>query len=300
MTEQLTIKDRLSGESFKGEIAKALPKHLTPDRFIRVALTALNRTPKLQQCTQVSLFKCLLDCSSLGIEPDGRRAYLIPYGKECTLIISYMGLIELCKRNGDISNVYAALVRERDFFDYSLGTDPKIIHRPVLKDGGDVIGAYAVVSFKDESFDFEYMSIDEIHAIRDKSQGYSYAVKNRKPNPWIDHSGEMEKKTPIRRLLKRQTLSPEIREQIENEDSYETQSYQQRAANAKPADTGGFELPDVNPLDQTEEPKKAHTPNAVEDIQPDPVEEEPEETQEESNKAEYEESIRKEQREGGF
>jgi recombination protein RecT len=233
MTTQLTIKDRLSGDSFKEEVAKALPKHLTPERFIRVALTALNRVPKLQQCTQPSLFKCLLDCSSLGIEPDGRRAYLIPYGQECTLIISYMGLIELCKRNGDVSNVYAALVHENDFFEYDLGTERQITHKPVLKDRGEILGGYSVVSFKNGERDFEFMDIDEINAIRDRSKAVS-------SGPWKTDWGEMAKKTVIRRLLKRQILSPEIRDQIEKEDTYEAQSYQQKAAKAKPADQNPF------------------------------------------------------------
>jgi len=238
MSTQLTIKQQLQGDAFKSEVAKALPKHLTPERFIRVAVTALNRTPKLLKCTQPSLFKCLLDCSSLGIEPDGRRAYLIPYGTECTLIISYMGLIELCKRNGDVSNVFAAVVHEKDFFEYDLGTDRQITHKPVLKDRGDILGAYAVVSFKDGEKDFEFMDIGEINAIRDRS-------KSGQNGPWKTDWAEMAKKTTIRRLLKRQILSPEVRDQIDKEDSQETQSHQQRASNAKPADRNPFEdIPD--------------------------------------------------------
>ena len=241
MTTILTIKDRLSGDDFKNEIAKALPKHLTPERFIRVALTALNRTPKLQQCSQVSLFKSLLDCSALGIEPDGRRAYLIPYGKECTLIISYMGLIELCKRNGDVSNVYAALVHENDLFEYDLGTERQITHKPALRNRGDVLGGYAVVSFKNGEKDFEFMDVIEINKIRDRS-------KAGQSGPWKSDWGEMAKKTTIRRLLKRQILSPEIRDQIEKEDVFEGQSYQQRAAAAKPVNQNPFtDVPSSDP-----------------------------------------------------
>jgi len=234
--KQLTIKDRLSSDAFRCEIAKALPEHLTPERFIRVALTALNRVPKLQQCTQMSLFRCMLDCSALGLEPDGRRAYLIPYGKECTLIISYMGLIELCKRNGYVSNVYAALVYENDFFEYDLGTERQITHKPVLKDRGEVLGGYSVVSFKNGERDFEFMSVEEINAIRDRS-------KAGQSGPWMTDWGEMAKKTTIRRLLKRQILSPEIMDQIEKEESSESQSFQQKAATAKPADQNPFDAP---------------------------------------------------------
>jgi recombination protein RecT len=274
MTTQLSIKDRLSGDSFKAEIAKALPAHLTPDRFIRVALTALNRVPKLQECTQVSLFKCMLDCSALGIEPDGRRAYLIPYGRECTLIISYMGLIELCKRNGDVSNVYAALVHENDFFEYDLGTERQITHKPVLKDRGEVLGGYAVVSFKSGEKDFEFMDVIEINKIRDRSKAVT-------SGPWKSDWGEMAKKTTIRRLLKRQILSPEIRDQIDKEDSYESQSFQQKAANAKPADQNPFaDVPDEE---------------AAVDVEDVPFDAEM--TPEEQDEADYKASVEKEEAE---
>ena len=92
---QLTIRDQLESPKFRDEIAKALPKHLTPDRFIRVAVSALTRTPKLKECEPVSLFGAMLTLSQLGIEPDGRRAHLIPFGdrprgcEEWQLIIDY-------------------------------------------------------------------------------------------------------------------------------------------------------------------------------------------------------------------
>ena len=229
-SKPLTIKQQLASPAFKNEVQKALPKHITSERFIRVALTAVNRTPKLLECTQTSLFKCLLDCSSLGIEPDGRRAYLIPFGKECTLIISYMGLIELCKRNGDVSNVFGAVVRQNDFFEYDLGTERKITHRPVLKDRGEILGAYAVVSFKDGEKDFEFMDLGELHEIRNNSQGYKSAIRYSKTHPWIEHGPEMMKKTTIRRLLKRQILSPEIRDTLDKEDGHEAQSFRQKEA----------------------------------------------------------------------
>jgi len=58
-TKALTIRDRLEGDSFRQAVAAALPKHLTPERFIRVAITAITRTPKLAQCDQASFFGAL-------------------------------------------------------------------------------------------------------------------------------------------------------------------------------------------------------------------------------------------------
>ncbi len=74
-----TIEGLLKGDPFRKAVSKALPRHLHPDRFIRVALTAMMRTPKLASCDQKSFFDAMLTLSALGIEPDGRRAHLIPF-----------------------------------------------------------------------------------------------------------------------------------------------------------------------------------------------------------------------------
>ena len=112
---------------FKEAVRKSLPQHMTPERFVRVALTAMLKTPKLAQCSQESVFRCMLDLSSLGLEPDGRRAHLIPYGTDCTLIIDYKGLIELAKRSGEVAMWRAELVCENDEFSWTNGiVDHKI------------------------------------------------------------------------------------------------------------------------------------------------------------------------------
>ena len=123
-TEQkkpITLKSLLEGDDFKSKVAQTLPKHLKPERFIRVAVAAMNRTPKLKQCTPESFFKCMIDLSSYGLEPDGRRAHLIPYGTECTLIIDYKGLAELAMRSGILKRIHADVICESDEFEYDLG-----------------------------------------------------------------------------------------------------------------------------------------------------------------------------------
>ena len=72
-----SIKDILTSDAARRQIAMALPKCLTPERMIRVALTALGRQPKLMTCTQESLFSCLMDLAALGIP--GEREYIELY-----------------------------------------------------------------------------------------------------------------------------------------------------------------------------------------------------------------------------
>lgn len=204
--QQTSLKSIISSDAMKQQFATALPSHLSPDRFARVAITALTRTPKLQSCTQESFFKCLLDLSAMGLEPDGRRAHLIPYGRECTLVLDYKGLVELVRRSGDVVKIHADVVCENDTFTHNMGqvTDHTYDLR---KERGEVIAAYAQVALKDGSTQSEIMSRSEIDEIKNKSRAG-------KSGPWVSNYGEMAKKTAFRRLTKWLTLSPEIMDAV--------------------------------------------------------------------------------------
>jgi recombination protein RecT len=209
------IKELLRGEAFREQVRLALPAHLKPERFIRVALTAMTRTPDLAKCTQESFFKCLLDLSAAGLEPDGRRAHLIPYRNnkagitECTLIIDYKGLVELIMRSGLVSTIHADIVCENDVFEYNLGE----ITRHVIDfkaPRGKAYAAYAMCRLKDGTVKTEVMTVEEIERIRKRSRaGQS--------GPWVTDWNEMAKKTAFRRLSKWLPLSAEYRDAIDKD-----------------------------------------------------------------------------------
>lgn len=197
-----TLKQHLSSDAMREQFAKAMPKHLDPDRFVRIAITALTKTPKLQECTQESFFKCLLDLSSLGIEPDGRRAHLIPYGKECTLILDYKGIVELMRRSGDVSKIHADVVCENDIFLHDMG-EIKTHTYDLKSDRGAMYAAYAQVTLADGSTQSAIMSKKEVDSIKSRS-------KAGQSGPWVSDYNEMAKKTCIRRVSKLVPFSPEI------------------------------------------------------------------------------------------
>jgi recombination protein RecT len=117
-------------ESFKTEIARALPKHLNPDRMGRIALTAFRRNPALGKCDPRSVFAAVIQASQLGLEPDTLgQAYLIPYKTECTFVPGWKGLVDLVNRAGR-ATVWSGAVFEGDEFDYALGDRPFLTHRP--------------------------------------------------------------------------------------------------------------------------------------------------------------------------
>lgn len=205
------------------QFQRALPKHFAVDRLIRVALTTINKNPKLKECTQTSLLSCLMDCAQLGLEPDSvlGRAYLIPFNDRrnsrtiCTLIVGYKGLVELAMRSGRVSTVMAQVVHEKDKFEYSFGLNPKLDHEPSLdKDPGKVVAAYAYAKFKDGAFAFDVMSVSDIEKIRMRSL-------SRDSGPWKTDWNEMARKTVLKRLSKYLPLSPEFMDAVGKDNEWE-------------------------------------------------------------------------------
>lgn len=208
-----TLKGLIGSQHFKDQLAASLPTHLSPDRFARIAITALTRTPKLLECTQPSLFKCLLELSALGLEPDGRNAHLIPYGKDCTLIIDWKGLVALAKRSGDVQSWSAQDVCENDQFRWQDG----VVYHEIdwRNDRGKAQCYYSRVTLKDGSLEFEVMTLAEVEAIRKRSKAGN-------SGPWVSDFNEMAKKTVMRRHSKRLTLSPEFHNALEKDgDKFE-------------------------------------------------------------------------------
>lgn len=210
ITQQSSLKSILSSDAGRAQFAAALPKHMTAERFCRVAITALTRTPKLADCTRESFFKCLLDLSAMGLEPDGRRAHLIPYGKECTLVVDYKGIAELVMRSGFVGSIHADKVCEDDAFQVDRGRVVKHVI-DYRKPRGEAYAYYVLVTFKDGSEKCEVMSKDDVEAIRKRSRAGN-------SGPWQTDFDEMAKKTVFRRASKWLSLSPEIRTAIEHDD----------------------------------------------------------------------------------
>lgn len=191
-----TIKDYI--KAYEGEIARALPKVMTPERFTRIAMTAITQTPKLQSCTPQSFIGAMLTAAQLGLEPNTPlgQAYLIPYGQQCQFQIGYKGMIDLAHRSGELKNIEAHIVYKNDEFDFELGLDAKLKHKPTLGDKGEPIWVYAVYHLNNGGYAFEVMSYTECIA-----HGKKYS-KTFSDGPWQTQPEEMAKKTVLKKLLK--------------------------------------------------------------------------------------------------
>ncbi len=210
-------------ETYKAEIARALPKHMTADRMARIALTEFRKTPALMKCDPATLFGAVIQCSQLGLEPGGTmgHAYLIPFENrkkgttDVQFILGYRGMLDLARRSGQIVSISARDVCANDKFSYRYGIDETIEHIPSDGDRGELTHVYAVAKLKDGGVQFEVLTRAQIEEIRAGSQGYKTAIKfNKTDSPWIAHFTEMAKKTAIRRLFKYLPVSIEIQRAV--------------------------------------------------------------------------------------
>lgn len=205
-----TIKGYIN--KYQGEIAKALPKVMTPERFTRIATSAVSNNPKLAECTPVSFISAVMNAAQLGLEPNTPlgHAYLIPYGSQCQFQIGYAGMLALANRAG--TRVDAHVVYENDEFSFSYGLNPELIHKPTLTKRGKPIAYYATWKNK-ENFGFTVMSQEDVEAHAKK---YSKTVNN---GPWKTDFEAMAKKTVIKQALKYAPLSSEFAMQLATDET---------------------------------------------------------------------------------
>lgn len=189
-------------QQMQGEIKKALPSVMTPERFTRITLSALSSNPKLGECTPASFLGAMMTAAQLGMEPNTPlgQAYLIPFRNhgvmECQFQMGYKGMLDLAYRSGEISVIQAKVVYENDEFAYSFGLEPQLKHVPATHDRGDAIAVYAMFKTKDGGFGFEVMSMDDV---RRHAKKYSKAYNS---GPWQTNFEEMAKKTVLKQALK--------------------------------------------------------------------------------------------------
>lgn len=219
LTKNMTIPDMV--KAMMPEIRRALPTVITPERFTRIALSALNNTPALQQCTPMSFLAALMNAAQLGLEPNTPlgQAYLIPYKNkgnlECQFQIGYKGLIDLAYRNGQIQTIQAQAVYEHDFFEYEYGLEPRLVHKPAFSDRGEVIYFYAIFKTVNGGFGMAVMSKADMDLY---AKTYSKAFDT-SYSPWKTDYESMAKKTVIKQALKYAPIKTDFQRALSTDET---------------------------------------------------------------------------------
>ena len=240
-----TISDLL--EKNREKILMALPKHLSVDRMLRLAIGAMRGNQKLAECSAESVVNTIIQSAQVGLEPDGvfGQAFMVPFKGEAQLVVGYKGLIDLARRSGQVVSIQAHVVYENDGFEYAYGLDDKLEHRPALAQRGKEIAVYAAAKLKDGGHAFEVLSVEEINKVRDDSSAYKYAKKNPKAprSIWETNWPEMARKTAVRRLVKYLPISVEMQRAVSVDERsevglpMEVQPYHQLADQSPEAGT---------------------------------------------------------------
>ena len=185
-------------------LAELLETHnITPSQFKNIVINEVKKSDKMQQAflnDPSSLFASILLCAELGLNPsaDVGEFYFLPFGKKITPILGYKGVINLILRSGEVSKIWSEIVYEDDVFDYELGLEPKLIHKPNLeKPNKNVKYVYAVAKLINGETMFKVMSKKEIMEIVAMSK-YPNSLYGSSKDP----QGWMYKKTVIKQLSK--------------------------------------------------------------------------------------------------
>lgn len=208
MSNEVSVNNKVQSlqkllEVSRKQIEMAMPKHLTADRMMRIAVTEIRKNPTLAECTQASFLGAIIQASQLGLEPGGAlgHCYLIPFnskerGMEVQFIVGYRGLLELAYRSPKVKKVIARAVYEKDKFSYDFGIDEKLVHVPNQSgEGKDLTHVYCIVELDGGVKLFDVMTAPEIEAARGRS-------KSSEKGPWKSDYEAMAKKSVVRRFFK--------------------------------------------------------------------------------------------------
>lgn len=216
------------------EYQAAMPKGAEAAQLIRDAITLVKTNPKLGECERISVLGGLMSIAQLNLRVAVLgQAWLLPFwdykggprkngkpqgGYAAQLVIGYQGFIELAHRSPNVASVVARTAHENDLFDVQLGTDDRIIHKPLMDgDRGEAVAYYAVAKFANEGHTFWWMTKAEVEKHRDK---YALAKKDGKiVGPWRDEFEGMAQKTVVRKLAKYMPKSTELAHAIAADES---------------------------------------------------------------------------------
>lgn len=209
--KQVTTAEYLQNiqEALMKQIAEkmgAMPEGFNKDRFILNCITLIRdmlkdkkKRENLNGISADSIALCMIKGAFLGLDFLSGECYAIPYSGEMNFQTDYKGEIKVCKKHSiqPIKDIFAKVVREGDLYDEGVEDGKqKLTFKPLPFNNGKMIGAFAIVTFKDGSMLYESMSAEDIEGVR---QNYSKAKDS---DAWKKSSGEMYRKTVIRRLSK--------------------------------------------------------------------------------------------------
>jgi recombination protein RecT len=200
-----TLRDHLV--TMTPEFGKALPGHITAEKFVRTAQTAIALTRNIEKVKDPqSLLAACTKAATDGLILDGREAALVvDYNGDVQYRPMMRGLLKLAYNSGEIKSIVVEVARDGDDFEYEpTRYEQPIVHKINLKgQRGDPFAVYAMAVLKDGGIAHEVMTVQDVNRIRDRSDAFKAFKANKiKSTPWDSDWSEMARKTVFRRLSK--------------------------------------------------------------------------------------------------
>lgn len=220
MATQLTVQQQRANEmtvlrqtigKMESQIKMALPAHIPVEKFHRVAVTAISSNPDLLNVDRTSLFGALMKAAQDGLLPDGREGAIVPFKGKASWMPMVAGIMKKVRNSGEIVDWNAHAVYENDEFDFLLGDDQRIYHKPTMSEPGQVIGAYSIVKLKDGTISRDFMPRWRIEKAREQGM-----AKN--SLQWTAFYDEGAIKTVIKHHAKRLPQSTDVEAVFERDD----------------------------------------------------------------------------------
>jgi len=224
MSDEKTV--RLSPlEDFSANIKRmepnfrsALPAHISPEKFMRAALTAIQLNPDILSSDKRTLFLEITKAAQDGLLIDGREAAIVVFKTKNGPVAKYMpmlgGVLKKLRNSGELANITAQIVYDGDDFNYWIDEQGEHIkHTPKLNGTrGKPSLTYAIARTRDGDLYTEVMTYEQIQDVKNSSKAKDFG-------PWSGpFESEMWRKTVIRRLAKRLPMSSDLEEVVRRDD----------------------------------------------------------------------------------
>jgi len=193
---------RMTLTRMQDQFKMALPPDITPEKFIRVIMTAVGQNPSILNGNRQTFYAACMKSAQDGLLPDGREAALVPFGQDVTYMPMVSGILKKVRNSDELSSITSQMVHKNDRFRFWIDGDGEHIdHEPLMfGERGEAIGVYALAKIKNGGLYIEVMDKAQVMAVKGASRA--------KGGPWagaFEH--EMWRKTAIRRLAKRLPMS---------------------------------------------------------------------------------------------
>lgn len=185
-------------ETRVGQIKSALPPHISPERFIRVVLTAAATDPEILACNRQTIWNACLRACNDGLLPDGIEGALVPFKGKAQWMPMYQGLLKKFRNSGEFKWVTSGIVYEGEEYDHFIDeTGEHFRHRPSDDiEGRKIRRIYAIATTRDGGSFIADVPLAAINKRRAMSR------TTREDAPWKQWPDEMMKKTALRMLSK--------------------------------------------------------------------------------------------------